>query len=389
MTNYQGKWPVISLTLKEVDGKDTQTIEQKCKDVFAELYSKYDYLDTWLSSLGNKKTTLAKTTYFSDVLNGNVNLTGLQKSLHFLSRLLYEYHGQQVFILLDEYDAPLNNTFLKPALYEEVLIFMRGLLGKCFKDNPCLKKGIMTGILRVAKADLFSGLNNFREYSLLDHPYAEHFGFTDGEVSDLFAHPYVEQRIETPDPEAIKAWYNGYTIGGITLYNPWSIMLCISERGRLAPYWVATGSDTLLRNLLKGNGYLVHQIEQLLRKDAIQVGISPHVNMLDMDPKVKFWSLMLAAGYVTLATETPTAAAITCSCWVRIPNTEIRVAYEALIMGWFADQVGLTYHTDVIESLFRGEVDLFSAALNSYLAEATSFRNIGPSKAEQYYSGFM
>ncbi|MEN0016397.1 MAG: AAA family ATPase, partial [Bacteroidota bacterium] len=201
ITRHQGKWPVVSLTFKDVVGDDVQTIEQNFKDVFAILYSKYAYLDDWLCSLGKRSTIRAKAKYFSDMLEGKANLAMLQKALYLLSELLYEYHGQRVFVLLDEYDAPLNNTFFELTLYKKVLSFMRGLLGKCFKDNPCLEKGIMTGILRIAKADLFSGINNFREYSLLDKRYAEHFGFTDTEVSDLFEHPYVKKRIEEPAPD--------------------------------------------------------------------------------------------------------------------------------------------------------------------------------------------
>ncbi|MEN0016590.1 MAG: AAA family ATPase, partial [Bacteroidota bacterium] len=391
ITSHQGKWPVLSLTLKGVVGGDIQTVEQEFKDIFAKLYKQHTYLIDWLNSPEKKENAVAEAEYFSDVRRGKVNLAMLQKSLYFLSELLHEYHGQRVFVLLDEYDAPLNNTFFNPELYGQVLRFMRGLLGDCFKDNAYLEKGIMTGILRIAKADLFSGINNFQEYSLLDEEYAEHFGFTDAEVNTLFAQPSVKELMKapTPDPEAIKAWYNGYTIGGITIYNPWSIMTCICKRGKLAPYWVNTGSDSLLRNLLKGNGYLVHQIEQLLANDKIQVMISPHVNMLDMAPKLKFWSLMLAAGYVTLAEDIPTSSGATCSCWVRIPNVEIRAAYESLIVGWFEDQVGLTHYMDMIESLFCGEVELFAEALSSYLAEATSCRNTVLSKAEQYYSGFM
>ncbi|MEO1301330.1 MAG: AAA family ATPase [Bacteroidota bacterium] len=392
IASHQGKWPVISLTLKDVVGVDIQTIEQEFKDIFAALYKKYTYLIDWLKSPEKKENAIAEAEYFSDVRRGKANLAMLQKSLYFLSELLHEYHGQRVFVLLDEYDAPLNNTFLKPALYERVLAFMRGLLGKCLKDNAYLEKGIMTGILRIAKADLFSGLNNFQEYSLLDEEYAEHFGFTDAEVNTLFAEPRVKELVKapTPDPEDIKAWYNGYTIGGITIYNPWSIMTCICKRGKLAPYWVNTGSDKLLRNLLQGNGYLVHQIEQLLANHRIQVDISPHINMIDMDADLKFWSLMLAAGYVTLAGDMPTFSSATCSCWVRIPNAEIRVAYESLIVGWFGDQVGgLTSYKNMVRSLFRGEIELFSEALSNYLTEATSCRNTGFSKAEQYYSGFM
>ncbi|MEN0016544.1 MAG: AAA family ATPase, partial [Bacteroidota bacterium] len=192
IAKHQGKWPVISLTLKGIQNSDLPTIEQNFKDIFATLYSRHSYLDDWLCTLEQKRAVVAKDKYFADVLEGNLGLAGLQKALYFLTELLYEYHGRKVFVLLDECDTPLNNTFPEPALYKEVLSFMRGLLGNSFKDNPYLEKGIITGILRVAKADLFSGLNNFMEYSLLHKRYAEHFGFTDAEVSDLFAHPRVQ-----------------------------------------------------------------------------------------------------------------------------------------------------------------------------------------------------
>ncbi|MEO1219666.1 MAG: AAA family ATPase, partial [Bacteroidota bacterium] len=391
IASHQGQWPVIALSLRGTEGNDLQTIEQGFKDILAELYSRHAYLSNWLYSLEKEEATSAKAEYFSDVLRRRASLASLKISLYFLSELLYEYHGQRVFVLLDEYDAPLNNTFLELTLYQKVLSFMRGLLGKCFKDNPYLEKGIMTGILRIAKADLFSGINNFREYSLLDKRYTEHFGFTDTEVSNLFAHPYIKKRIEEPAPdlEDIKAWYNGYTVGGITIYNPWSIMSCISEGGKLAPYWVNTGSDTLLRNLLQDSDDLIYQIEQLLAEDTIGVEISPHVNMLDTDHNLKFWSLMLAAGYVTLAGEMQPRPSIEYFCQVRIPNAEIRAVYKSLIIGWFKGQAKSTYYTNMIGYLFRGEVKSFSELLNRYLAEATSLRNVGPSGAERFYSGFM
>ena len=326
---------MISLNLKGVVGGDTQTIEQKFKDTFAALYKKHVYLIDWLNSPEKRENFIAEAEYFSDVRRGEANLAMLQKSLYFLSELLYEYHGQRVFVLLDEYDAPLNNTFLQPALYEQVLIFMRGLLGDCFKDNLYLERGIMTGILNVAKKDLGPELNNLLGYSLLDERYAEHFGFTDAEATTLLNDPRVQELLVEPgaNPEDIKAWYNGYTIGGITIYNPWSIMSCISERGVLAPYWVTTGSDTLLRNLLKDSDDLVQQVKQLLTEDAIEVKISPYITMLDTDRNLKFWSLMLAAGYVTLAGEIELGIGLEYFCQVRIPNSEIRAVYESFIEG--------------------------------------------------------
>lgn len=390
VADHQGQWPVVSLTLKGVAGSSLDELEEGFKDVLAELYDQHIYLNHWLLSQ-DKETMLTKAEYFSNVVKRKESLAGLKRSLRFLSELLYEYHARKVFVLLDEYDSPLNNTFLAPSLYKQVLIFLRSLLGNCFKDNPYLEKGLMTGILRVAKADLFSGLNNFKEYSLLDERYAEHFGFTDKEVTNLFNQPTVKKLLSTnaPDPKQIKAWYNGYTIGGMTIYNPWSIMMCISEQGKLAPYWVTTGSDTLLRDLLRDNDNLLQQLEQLLAEDSLEVTISPHINMLNMTPEIKFWSLMLAAGYVTLVKKMSIGPSIKLACEVRVPNMEVKAAHEDLIMGWFTSKVGIAHYTEMINSLFYGETEAFSSALNRYLAEATSLRNVGPHRAEQFYNGFM
>jgi len=390
VTQHQGQWPVIFITLKGVMGNSIHEIEAGFKDVLAELFDQHTYLKDWLIAQ-NKEAALIKAQYFANVTKRAEGLVELKRSLHFLSELLHEYHHRKVFVLIDEYDSPLNNTFLKPELYQEVLTFLRGFLGNCFKDNPYLEKGMLTGILRVARADLFSGLNNFKEYSLLHERYAQHFGFTQQEINDLFNLPTVQQLIakHTPNPEQIKNWYNGYHIGGMTIYNPWSIMMCISEEGMLAPYWVATGSDVLLRDLLKDNDHLLQQLEQLLAEGSLEVTISPHINMLDMAPEVKFWSLMLAAGYVTLAQEIPTAASIKLSCVVRIPNMEVKATHEDLIIGWFEAKVGLAHYTDMISALFYGETEAFSAELNSYLQAATSVRQVGPHRAERFYQGFM
>ena len=138
--------------------------------------------------------------------------------------------------------------------------------------------------------------------------------------------------------------------------------MCISRQGKIAPYWVNTGSDLLLRNLLQDHAELLQQLAQLLAQGAIKVTISPHINMVDMLPEVKFWSLMLAAGYVTLVGEIPPASSIELPCLVRIPNAEVKSAHEHLIIHWFRQQVGQHY-TDLISDLFYGEVEAFEAEL--------------------------
>ncbi|MEM7382805.1 MAG: AAA family ATPase [Bacteroidota bacterium] len=182
-------------------------------------------------------------------LDENTTAADLTRSLCFLSELLYKHFGKPVYILIDEYDAPINSAQLEfkdsPEEFEQVLKLLRGLFGAALKSNPYLKQGLITGILRIAKANLRSDLNNLSEYTLLDETFASSYGFTQEEVDEL-----LDKVPTRTDRAAIQHWYNGYTFWGEILYNPWPIMSCLARKGKLGHYWLDSGGTDLIDSAL-------------------------------------------------------------------------------------------------------------------------------------------
>ncbi|MEO1219380.1 MAG: AAA family ATPase, partial [Bacteroidota bacterium] len=239
ISDYQGKYPVISIGFKDIEGSSCQEIEEGVRDRIAELYRQYDYIERYLQALG---TTLGDTQQekLCRYMRGNFSQVELKSSLRFLSELLHKYFGKEVYILIDEYDAPINNAYVeckgRPEEFRKVVKLFQGLLGATLKSNPHLKKGLITGILRIAKSNLFSGLNNLREYTLLNKRFNTSYGFTQREVDELL------NKIPTSIPsDEIRKWYNGYTFGDQVVYNPWSIMCCLEAEGVLDCYWIDSG----------------------------------------------------------------------------------------------------------------------------------------------------
>ncbi|MCC8483610.1 MAG: AAA family ATPase, partial [Rickettsia endosymbiont of Labidopullus appendiculatus] len=244
----QGNYPVILLNLKDVKGGSYQEIEAKIQIQIIKLFEQHRYLEQYcqgntklLSSIQKKQ--LEK--YFS----GNINKLDIETSLCFLSELLFKHFGQKVYILIDEYDTPINSAYIefgdKLKEFDDVLKIFRGMFGSSLKTNSCVEKGVITGILRVAKANLFSDLNNVSEYTLLDEEFSKFYGFTQAEVDELLT------KVPTAtNPEQIKNWYNGYSFGGKIIYNPWSIMQCLAHKGKLDHYWLDSGGTGLIDKTL-------------------------------------------------------------------------------------------------------------------------------------------
>ncbi|WP_375327364.1 AAA family ATPase [Candidatus Tisiphia endosymbiont of Nemotelus uliginosus] len=218
ISDYQGQFPVISINFKDVKGNNYQEIESGIRNQVTKLFANHYYLkhpiakDTILLDKAQK----GKLTRYFD---GEFTKEDLKDSVAFLSELLYKHFNQKVYILIDEYDTPINSSYIKfgnkPEEFEQVLELFRGIFGSSLKSNPYLEKGVITGILRVAKANLFSDLNNVTEYTLLDEDFSEFYGFTQAEVDELLT--IVPTKTS---PDQIKDWYNGYTFGGRIIYNP-------------------------------------------------------------------------------------------------------------------------------------------------------------------------
>lgn len=328
--NHQGKYPVILLDFKDIKGNNYQEIEDGIKERVITLFSKYPYLRQYLVE-NNDFLVESQKKKLNKYLSGEISKVDLHNSLKFLSEILCKHFKQEVYILIDEYDAVINDSCLKLKSEEldNILELFRAILGTALKGNPYLKKGILTGILRIAKASLFTNLNNISEYNLLDKEFAEYYGFTQEEVDELL------KRVPTVTrPEEIKEWYNGYYFGGQTVYNPWSIMSCLSEKGVLKSYWADSGgtklfNKTMLSDEVQADFQILLKGQNIIKKLYEQVDLE-QIQSETQESNDVFYSLLVFTGYLNPKsfTDDPKDSRYE----LNIPNQEIKEIYEDKII---------------------------------------------------------
>ncbi|KJJ83680.1 hypothetical protein OMAG_002451, partial [Candidatus Omnitrophus magneticus] len=257
--NQQGAYPVIFLTLKDVKEKTWEITYSKIKKLLQEEYKRHQYLIE-----GNILDKTDKIN-FEKILNLTAEQGDYENSLKTLSFFLERYHNKKVIILLDEYDTPIQSGYLE-NFYEHVISFMRNFLSGGFKDNTSLEKGVLTGILRVSKESIFSGMNNLGVFTILSHKFSDKFGFTEKEVLELLKAFNLEHLLED-----VRRWYNGYNFRGVTIYNPWSIVSYAStpEDG-LLPYWGNTANSAIIHELMtRGGVELREELEKLIKGEVL------------------------------------------------------------------------------------------------------------------------
>ena len=387
---YQGKFPVISLGLKEVTGDSYQKIEGKLKRHIAKLYKKYRYLKQYIhpqSDLLDEDQKAQLQRYFK----GKISQEDLEESLQFLSELLYKHFGKPVYILIDEYDAPINHAYRefgektkkeeRSEEFEKVLQLFRSLLGAALKSNPYLAQGFLTGILRIAKASLLSELNNMREYTLLDKRFITSYGFLEQEVEQL-----LDQAQIATNREEIRRWYNGYHFRGQTLYNPFSIMCCISTEGECAPYWLESGGTSLI-DVAFVSDEIQKDLQTLTAGKSILSRIRRQVSFEALQSPVGLFSLLLFSGYLN-----PVAISEADDLYeLSVPNYEVSKIYEQRLLEWVAKKLAIS--TNAYDSLARflamGELETFQKSLEEFLTRSASFLQTGNQRGEIFYSGFM
>ena len=376
---YQGKFPVISLGLKDVKGSSCQEIEEDVKKQITKLYDQHVYLQNqaWLTN--NQRNQLAK------YLNGALLAADIKVSLSFLSELLCKHFGKPVYVLIDEYDTPINNAYLalrdRPKEFEEVLQLFRGLFGAALKSNPYLKQGLITGILRIAKANILSDLNNLREYTLFDQRFATSYGFTEQEVDEL-----LDKVPLMTDRAAIQHWYNGYTFGEELVYNPWSIMCCLSNKGALDYYWLDSGGTHLV-DLALLSDEIQEDLQTLVIGGSITSHIMKHISFEDMEDSVGLYSLLLFSGYLNPASVPETQDIYRLS----IPNYEVEKIYKHRLLRWVTKklQIDTNKYHNLASRLAGGNVEDFGERLQELLHRSASFHQTGDKMSEVFYNGFM
>ncbi|MEO1301370.1 MAG: AAA family ATPase, partial [Bacteroidota bacterium] len=355
------------------------------------LYREHSYLEQHIHTLSSsvKQSQLEK---LQQYFTGKFGEQDAKNSLRFLSELLSKHFGQNVYILMDEYDTPINSSFLqlkgKPKEFDKVLELFRELFGNAFKGNPYLKRGLITGILRVAKASLFSSINNVREHTLFDKQFATSYGFTQQEVNELFGQVPTSTTLEQ-----VKHWYNGYKFGdgdAEVLYNPWSIMCCLSNRGVLDTYWLDSGGTQLVDEALLSDN-IQQDLQKLIARKQINTLITKQISFDDIRSSIGLYSLLLFAGYLNPDSVGPGEDANTKRCKLSIPNHEVRLIYRQRLAEWVRRKLEIDSYAynNLMDLLATGQVTEFAERLQAFLRTSTSFHQSGPKRAELFYSGFM
>ena len=374
---YQGKYPVISITFKDVKNITYVEAIEKIHVLVMGLYREHKKI------LLSEKMDDEDRRLFKKYLSEIISQAELEQSLYVLSEFLFKAYGRKVIVLIDEYDSPLTNAYQYKFL-EPLSLFLRNMFSSTLKGNSFLEKGLITGILRVSKNELLSGLNNLEVYSLFDTNYDQYFGFTEEEVIALTNNIESDHSLEE-----IKQYYNGYHFGDRIIYNPWSLMHYLDKK-QLNPYWVLTSGDNLIKELcINSNVEIKEKLSTLMKGDVITGKISLKTSYEDlMESPDALWTLLLFSGYLTIESKTQENDADRCR--LRIPNKEILAQYKGIFNTWLSDVLGEKKYHSFLKSLLAGDVSAFTEHLGSYLMDALSFRDVvGEKKAENFYHGFV
>ena len=372
---HQGRYPVIYLTFKDVKEASWDSCFKSLQSVIYEEYSRHRYLQDAQVLFPDEKT------YIQKILAGELEKADYGRALKNLSAYLFRYYEEQVVILIDEYDTPLHSGYAN-GYYKEVIDFMRNFLSGGFKDNEHLFKGVITGILRVAKESIFSGLNNLGVYTLLSSKFSASFGFTESEMQDISKDYKMDNQHKN-----ISYWYNGYQFGKTVIYNPWSVLNCIDNQGEFKPYWINTASTEIIDNLItRGGKELREEIGQLLENKTITKPIYENIVIRDLEKRDDLvWSFMLFSGYLTYTGERSRKKFYE----LKIPNEEVKLIYEDFVDQWFAEKVESNKLERLLNALKAGDVELFEELLSDMVKKVLSWHDTAGPEPEQFYHAFV
>ena len=375
--SHQGKYPVIFLTFKDVKFDTWDATIDKIRGLLQEEYGRHQEL------LNSDKLSQYEKEYFTKIISATANEVELTSSLERLSKMLASHYDKAPVIIIDEYDTPIQEGYSKD-FYDEIIGFMRNFFSGAFKDNKNLSYGFLTGILRIAQESTFSGLNNLTVNSVMDEEYDSFFGFTESEVKAMLSYYGVSDK-----EEELKDWYDGYLFGSEEIYNPWSVINYISKGCLPQAYWVNTGKNEILDDVLRvATDDITERLYDLLQGERVVARIDQNVvyRSLAEDP-ANIYSLLLVAGYLKTPKKELQADG-SYLCEVSIPNREIAAVYKSEILSHFLQTGAITRTTanKIAESLYANDYKKFQSAIGEYMDKSISFFDGG---AEGFYHGLM
>lgn len=375
--SHQGKYPVIFLTFKDVKFDTWEATLDKIRGLLQAEFGRHQEL------LHSSKIAKFEKEYFARIMDGSANTVDLTSALENLSKMLAKHYEKAPIIIIDEYDTPIQEGYTRD-FYDEIIGFMRNFFSGAFKDNKNLSYGFLTGILRIAQESIFSGLNNLTVYSVLDEEYDRFFGFTYAEVHEMMEYYGVSEK-----EAELKEWYDGYLFGSEEIYNPWSVINYIAKGCTPQAYWVNTGKNEILEDVLKvATNDITEKLYALLQGERVIAKIDQNVvyRSLSEEP-ANIYSLLLVAGYLKIPKKELQADG-TYLCEVSIPNREIAVVYKGEILSHLLQIGAITRTTTntIAESLYANDFRKLQKAITEYMDKSISFYDSG---AEGFYHGLM
>ena len=373
--SYQGQYPVISLSFKDIK---YPTWEQAREALLANIRNEFArHLELSESACCNP----VEREYYAKMLQGQINEVELSRSLAVLSAMLKKHYGKGAVILIDEYDTPIQEGYLC-GYYDAVIGLIRNLFSGAFKDNPALSYGFMTGILRVAKESIFSGLNNLKVNTILEDRYSSYFGFTGGEVRDMLCYYGREEKAEE-----ICRWYDGYRFGNTEIFNPWSVINYLDEDCTPKAYWQSTGSNAIIGDIIaRATPEISEDLRKLMQGESITAMIDTDVIYPDIRRNPSgIYSFLLVTGYLKTIRMTVEEGGCRIGS-LAIPNQEIRFVYAKEIIGRMAETGTESTAVGIRNAIYRKDSGELAACIRSYLLQTISFYD---GCGENFYHGLM
>ena len=373
--SFQGKYPVIFITLKDVKHNSWDNTFANIGSIISSEYCRHSDLSK------SPKLDKKQKDFYDKMVSEKFSAVDLERSLLYLSEMLKKHYGEGAVIIIDEYDTPIQSGHTN-GFYDDVIAFMRNLLSGCFKDNKSLAFGFLTGILRVAKESIFSGLNNLTINSVLDNKYSEYFGFTANEVKEMAAY------YSAPDKfDEVCEWYDGYRFGKTDIFNPWSVINYFSNDCEPRAFWLSTGSNDIIGEIIKeADNEIYERLSSLVNGGSFTTYIDTSV----IYPQIKnnpssIYSFLLMAGYLKVVKSSVSISG-DFMCEVALPNKEISLVYRKEILQKLENLIPQATAIAVEEAIFSGNGEKLQDIISNFLIQSVSAFDVA---GENFYHGFM
>ena len=363
----QGQYPVVFLSLKDLKARTWEIMEKDIKSIISRLFLDHRYL---LNDLDKFDTVT-----FENIIMKNTNIEDLKEALKFLTENLYKKYNKKVVVLVDEYDSPLVSAYIN-GYYKSAKDFFKTFYSTVLKDNTYLQMGVLTGIIRVIKAGIFSDLNNLKTYTILSDDYTDSYGLTEEEVEKSLKDYGIEAEISN-----VKDWYDGYKFGDSEVYNPWSILNFLQDK-ELRAYWVDTSGNDLINDVLKKiTKDTVRALERLFNGEGLRQNISGTSDLSKLLDENELWELLLFSGYLTIEEKINQKNYI-----LRLPNKEVKELFkDSFLEKYFGRGNKLS---DLMEALTENRIGDYEENLQEILLTSVSYNDTKKGN-EAFYHGLI